>query len=514
VHIVYAGGGHFLLILPQTPSVRETLRAFHEEVEDYLWRHHLGDLQFHMGWTDASIRDLFEGLDRVLGRLEIELLARRHQKFRQLFVSNAAEEPELPAGAIEPCQSCRIQIVLEPGDVSLCGICHTQREIGAQLPKKDGMILRRARNLHRSSIDWGSMGSAQLADIDALRQPHDDDTLVQYTWLNTQQAPFALPWFVVQEVPTPCSTVENIETERDDEENPEGIVQAGQVFSFSTIATWSEGDAKLGALRMDADHMGALIARGLNHHKLMCVSRLATVSRQLHLFFEAWIAKRCRQYTDACWRPRVTEGRMVCDYADKIENIFYVVYTGGDDLFIIGPWSEVLPLALAIVEDFHRYTGTHPHMTLSAGFITCRPKYPIPAMARHALEALELSKQRGRKCITAFGVTVPWWSNDTTPGLRELLTIADQWTEWIRAERVPRRFFHGLFRVHDAFAQNTPEALQWIPRLLYQIYRNIDDPDIAQQLHHQLLGQHQSMALLEVVRIPAAIALMRTRRAS
>jgi hypothetical protein len=51
----------------------------------------------------------------------------------------------------------------------------------------------------------------------------------------------------------------------------------------------------------------------------------------------------------------------------------------------------------------------------------------------------------------------------------------------------------------------------WIPRLIYRIYRNISDEAVAQELHHTLLGRPNSLALPRAVRIPASVALLKTR---
>ncbi|GBC85715.1 CRISPR-associated protein Cas10/Csm1 [bacterium HR11] len=514
-HLIYCGGGSFLMVLPNTEPVRDQLQQLVEEVEDYLWAHHLGELKFRLADKPLSPKAVFLGLSEALQDLELRLTQVRYRHFKALFRENRAVEREKPWESIRPCPSCRIQVV-ESG-AELCETCETQQQrIGARLPRTGGAIFS-ADTLPTGppeiGVDWKKLGKTRLADVEALYAAYGPETMESVTFNRPDRIPKTSLLFVANVVPKNESSREiTVPTERDDEENPEGIVQRHQTFSFSTIAAWSEGDARLGILRMDADRMGAIIAQGLDHHGLMSFSRMATLSRQLQVFFEGWLRNICEDYTVQEWRPKVREERILCDYADAIQSIFYVVYSGGDDLFIIGPWSEILPLALRIRDDYRRFTCENPDMTLSAGVIVCKPKFPIPAMARLSGEAEDRSKVRGRNRITAFGTTVPWESTDGEWGLRELLGLAEQWTRWIRDDKVPRRFFHELLRLQaQAVSDDAVVRGMWIPRLIYRIHRNIPDEAIAAELHHILLGRPNSLALLRVVRVPASIALLKTR---
>jgi hypothetical protein len=133
-------------------------------------------------------------------------------------------------------------------------------------------------------------------------------------------------------------------------------------------------------------------------------------------------------------------------------------------------------------------------------------------MARLSGEAEDRSKRRGRNRITAFGTTVPWESTDGEWGLRELLDLAERWTQWIRDDKVPRRFFHELLRLQaQAVSGDAVVPGMWTPRLIYRIHRNIPDEFVAAELHRTLLSCRDSLALLRVVRIPASVALLKTR---
>lgn len=57
-----------------------------------------------------------------------------------------------------------------------------------------------------------------------------------------------------------------------------------------------------------------------------------------------------------------------------------VIYSGGDDLFIVGNWSDVLYAAIDINREFRQFTG-NGCLTISAGIGMFEEKYPIANMA-------------------------------------------------------------------------------------------------------------------------------------
>ena len=68
-----------------------------------------------------------------------------------------------------------------------------------------------------------------------------------------------------------------------------------------------------------------------------------------------------------------------------------IVYSGGDDLFIVGAWDEIIELAVDLRKDFKRYTqGT---LTLSAGIGVYPSGYPISAIAQEVADLEEKSKE-------------------------------------------------------------------------------------------------------------------------
>ncbi len=160
--------------------------------------------------------------------------------------------------------------------------------------------------------------------------------------------------------------------------------------SFDELAQRAAGAKKLALLKIDVDNLGQLFQKGLLPEN-NTISRVASISRELRLFFEGYLARLLQ--TD--------------DYRDTI----YPVFSGGDDTFLVGAWNQILELAAVIRTKFGEFVCQNPHITLSAGIVIVDEKFPIIRGAALAEEALHKAKQyqQGLKDkICLFGFVFTW----------------------------------------------------------------------------------------------------------
>lgn len=208
--------------------------------------------------------------------------------------------------------------------------------------------------------------------------------------------------------------------------------------------------------------------------------------------------------------------------ADKIENIFYIVYSGGDDLLIIGPWSEIPKLARAIRNEFKAYTCNNSDINLSAGIYFCKPKFPISISAKLAGDQLEGSKNSGRDRITCFGDTVKWIDKNGEVGFDQLFEFGESIYKAISKEdgndRLPRGFVHGLLRKHRQFDEGTDK--NYMPAIIYQLERNVKntakiktkegEKGLKEYLKEKLITDKDGY--FQKIKIPASYALLKSRK--
>lgn len=106
-------------------------------------------------------------------------------------------------------------------------------------------------------------------------------------------------------------------------------------------------------MRADVDNLGQAIVSGFDG-KVSGLSRTATLSRHLSIFFKYFI------------RDILEHGEYSLSGETKVHRRnAAIIYSGGDDVFIVGAWNEVIELAVDLRNKFKRYTqGT---LSLSAG---------------------------------------------------------------------------------------------------------------------------------------------------
>ena len=222
----------------------------------------------------------------------------------------------------------------------------------------------------------------------------------------------------------------------------------------------NKGIKRLGVLRADVDNLGAIFANGFPANKAS-ISRTATLSRNLSYFFK----KRINTIME--------EGKYQLQ----------IIYSGGDDLFIVGNWSDVLYAALDINKAFREFTG-NGCLTISAGIGMFQPKYPIARMAEQTgdLEdaAKLFTKELPDKTVTMKNALALWheetvfdWNTFITtiePRMREVAAIFD------RCEK-GKAFIYKMVELLRSY-DNVISA----PRLAYLLARSFEDVKNAQEL--------------------------------
>jgi CRISPR-associated protein Csm1 len=189
------------------------------------------------------------------------------------------------------------------------------------------------------------------------------------------------------------------------------------------LAGQSKGIKRLAVLRADVDDLGSAFITGFERsgeqtgeqtpeekYKYQTLSRTAAFSRQMSLFFKYYINQILRgnfglpQYS--LTRPdKPAEPRRVA-----------IVYSGGDDVFIVGAWNEVIETAVDLQKAFEKYClGS---LTISAGLGVFENKYPISRMAFETADLEEKAKAAPEKnslaLFTAEAKTVEGWQEDHT----------------------------------------------------------------------------------------------------
>jgi len=138
------------------------------------------------------------------------------------------------------------------------------------------------------------------------------------------------------------------------------------------------GIERIAVMRMDVDHLGRIFSRCVPQGE-RTLSRMASLSRQLSLFFKYHINGLLEGRAGYPEPSRVNR-------AWKQERLVSVVYSGGDDLFLIGNWLDVTEAGFDIEAAFRAFAG-NPFITLSAGMTLGGAHNPVYRLAEKAGDA-------------------------------------------------------------------------------------------------------------------------------
>lgn len=264
-------------------------------------------------------------------------------------------------------------------------------------------------------------------------------------------------------------------------------------LTFSELAALSRGASYLGGLFLDADRMGEVFARGFHCQGTgqATPSRVAALSRFLEWFFTVEVLGLIRH----AHRYAKRLGWSDLDAKVKAERyrLIYSVYSGGDDLFLLGPWDVLLDFALDLERLYSLYVR-HPALTLSGGFQLFGGKTPVPSMAQALQEAEARAKGQGRGRLYLFGLAVPW---DTLRKLRR------EWVEPLERDLGMKRVskaqvyrWLGLWRRFwnpEVPEEGREERMRYKPLLAYAL-RRVKEADKDTWLRYMELLNHEGEA--------------------
>ena len=224
--------------------------------------------------------------------------------------------------------------------------------------------------------------------------------------------------------------------------------ERGDPYDFSDLVGASKGLQRLGVLRMDVDNLGQLFQKGLNDDHKSTLANTANLSFSMSLYFEGWVAQLCRRINDK--------------YQDKA---VYGVYSGGDDLFIVGRWDVMPKLAQWIHDDLSRYATSNPRVHISAGITLHGDKYPLYQAAEEAEDALDQAKKAdGKNSLCFMDEVLPWSHIESVKAYRdEMIALHDM--------GVPRALPRTIIELHEEYkASCKKHKAVWGPWIWHNAY--------------------------------------------
>lgn len=538
-NILFAGGGHFWILAPRSRADR--LETYVEEADLWIADWSGGYLSFATGSAVASGMDLIQKNMSDIRDLSMRDL---HQNRGRRFQRLAKAEHERIFGIrsisprARPCRSCGQDVVeLEESEQQSCRACTDAETMGRLLPKSQYLWRLAAKGYETwNRIEAGECsiffaGPLQTGYALSKRMPADMNSLENQaavcslgTEMGNLPSNTGIPkgiWPVARNAPG---------THKDGDYIP---------FSYEDLAGRSDGVPRLGVLRADVDNLGKTFRNGFSKSQAS-LSRLASLSWHLTLFFGGYITS-------------------IIEERDGLRDAVQIVFSGGDDLFVVGAWDRLPSLAWNIRSEFREFAAGNQQLSISAGISSGGPNDPVIRLAAEAHDAEERAKRfkhfsnqgktkdavsflgrvlswdelrlssalardlafliTGRECGYFLGLGIP-----DPPGreilpkplprglLQQLLTIAD-------VEHRSRMKIDGAISIEDVVKRADKGRWAWL--LAYRLARTADRypatagfikeirDSMATATYRSLLSQRHIIEFLEVA---AAWAFIVTRK--
>ena len=162
--------------------------------------------------------------------------------------------------------------------------------------------------------------------------------------------------------------------------------------TFEDFSKMAKGIERIAVLRGDVDNLGAAFVNGFRRDKeggrYETLSRTATFSRQLSLFFK-------------CYINDILEHGTSHILSEPTARNVSIVYSGGDDIFLVGAWNEVIDAFIDIRNALEKFT--QKTLSISGGIGLYQENYPINRMADETAELEDHSKAfEGKNAVTLF----------------------------------------------------------------------------------------------------------------
>lgn len=366
-NVIYTGGGHCYILIPNTEKVNMIVEAYMNKLNQ--WFMDMFQISLYAAWGYAAcsandLKNMPQGSYTKIFKHISDMISRK--KSHRYSASDIIALNKIRYGDYtRECKVCRkIAKVDEEG---VCPTCRAIEKFSSNILYDAFFTITLEKSEKALPLPGGYYLTADNEESLKTKMQYDD-------------------YFVRAYGKNRMFTGKHISTKL-----WVGDYTTGK--TFAQFADEAEGIDRIGIIRADVDNLGQAFVSGFenpdNENRYVTLSRTATLSRQLSMFFKLYVNKILAESTYS-----------INDRESSSRNAT-ICYSGGDDLFIVGAWNEIIELAVDIQKKFERYTqGT---LTISAGIGIYEAGYPISAIAGEVADLEENAKAvPGKNAVTLF----------------------------------------------------------------------------------------------------------------
>lgn len=401
-NIVYNSGGGFYLVAPNTQKVKTDIKKVSKEIERKFFEAHKTSLYLAIDSVELPEEDLFhenEGHNLSVAWSQLFHLReqRKFSKFSDLiendygrfFTPHIGKNPKYDEVTGEEITDQNTAKGDKSGNLTLLNL--QQRKLGSVLKDTDVIVVTEAPlpswSANIVSIEPVALGCIYyFMDRKTFRQHAKE--LDSATCITLNDSTISLEEMNMIHLGKNVTTGFSFYG---------GNQNNGK--TFDELCNFRHREfTRLGVLRMDVDNLGKIFQQGIKKEEAT-LCRYATLSRLFDYFFSGYLNTIYQEISP--------------DYSQ-------IIYSGGDDLFIVGSWDVMIEMAERIKRDFSDFTCHNPAFSISGGIAIVTAKHPIMNTSRQSEKEEENAKNHGegKNSLSMMGMALNW--NKEYPAIKNL----------------------------------------------------------------------------------------------
>lgn len=349
-NLLYVGGGHAYFILPNTEKTRESLASFETEFNQFLVKHFQTGLYVAFGWSPFSANDMNTTLADYRKVYQTTSRMISQKKISRYDAKTLLELNQGGKSSQRECAICHsVEKLTKYKDQEVCHICAGMYRFAKEIQESYYIVTK------EKGLPIGP--GAYIRGV-------SKDELAQEEWTRV---------YVKNSYSTDLLKATHVFV---------GDYKYAEIDQYANLSKDSEsgqGIKRLAVLRLDVDDLGAAFMAGFSYQaggKFNTLARSATFSRSMSLFFKVYINQ----------------------FAKKKK--LSIIYAGGDDVFAIGSWQDVIEFTVCLRQNFIKWTNGK--LTLSAGIGLFPDKTPVSLMAQQTGNLEGAAKDNDKDSISIF----------------------------------------------------------------------------------------------------------------
>ena len=413
VNLLYSGGSHFYLLLPNTEKSKEVLEQYKEKINNFILEKIGATIYFEMLYTETSAEELGNGLSKdikdenrigeLFRKTSVKVSKAKLNRYsldqlKELLDENSSiNEVKSYTRECNICKKPEDEKILrrnakdfdEESEVELCSSCKSYIDLGKDISRlyhssNENFIVEENCEENQNGLIFPKYSEAYVNVIIKSKEYvlRNIKRIHRYYAVNSNSVGDKL-----------CKNiwVGNYNVMNKDETGGENLIE------FKNLVKKSKGIERLAVFRADVDNLGTLFQSGFENkdskepYKNVTLSKSVVLSRYLSDFFKRKI-NLILEKKDAI-KDTNELFKKYCDiiYEDNSNpRDIVIVYSGGDDVFAIGTWNDIIEFAIDLRTAFKEFTNDK--ITLSAGIGFFYENYPIHQMAEKTGNLESLAK--------------------------------------------------------------------------------------------------------------------------